>query len=265
MAIMAFVGCGDGSAGTDDPVGTGNLAVEVWGEDFVEQGIPASEFIDGWEVSFEKFLVAVDAIAVQRGNAEPDLHDDSQRVYDLTRPGPVAVFTGPVPAGRYDHTAYRVSPAQSGALVGNAEQADVDLLVDQGYSIYVEGTATNGDRTKSFSWGFTSATTYQHCESSAEVTDGQSATVQLTLHADHLFYDDLFAEDPHITFDVVAQADDDDDGEVTQEELEAFDIMALPNYGTGSEGVDNLWDFIEHLTGTLGHIDGEGHCEVKRD
>ena len=60
----------------------------------------------------------------------------------------------------------------------------------------------------------------------------------------------------------MALADADDDGEITQAELEAYNITVLPNYGVGSLPIDNMWEYISHMTSTLGHIDGEGHCET---
>lgn len=257
--ICAFIAAGC----AEDEGGTGTLAVEVWGEEFIEEGIAADVFSDGWSVTFDRFLVAIDGVAVSRGDGAPDLEDAAQRVFDLTRPGPYPFLTREVPAGRYDDTSYTLRPAVSGVEAGNAASDDVDLMLDGAFSVYVEGTAVNGDVTKTFSWGFDQPTTYVHCHSEAELENGTAATVQITIHADHLFYDDLFSEEPAVTFDVLAEADTDDDGEVTPEELAAYDLTALPNYGTGSTEIDNLWDFIAHLTGTLGHIDGEGHCEVE--
>jgi hypothetical protein len=76
---------------------------------------------------------------------------------------------------------------------------------------------------------FATATTYTACESLAVVEQGAAATIQLTIHGDHLFHDDLFAAEPNVTFETLAAADADADGEVTPAELAAFDIRALPN------------------------------------
>ena len=93
---------------------------------------------------------------------------------------------------------------------------------------------------------------------------GQPAVVQLTIHGDHLLYDDLFSETPNVAFTLIADADADNDGEVSRAELEAVDLRPLPNYQVGSTDIVDLWHFIEHLTTTLGHIDGEGHCKATR-
>jgi hypothetical protein len=257
LPFAAGTSCGEESAGE------GTLAVEIWGEEFIEDGIPAAVFVDGWSVTFDKFLVAVDGVAAARGSAAPDLEDAAQRIFDLTRAGPFPFLTRPVPAGRYDNTAYRLRPAQAAAAAANASAADVTLMTDHGYAIYVSGTATDGTTTKTLHWGFTTDTAYTGCHSEADLADGQSATIQLTIHADHLFYNDLVSEDPDVKFSTIAAADTDADGEVTLAELAAFDITGLADYGTGSLRVDNLADFIAHLTATLGHIDGEGHCHAE--
>lgn len=255
-ALLVTLGsCGGGG-------GTGTLAVEVWGEEYIEQGIPANVFADGWSVTFTRFLVTIGDVSLARGDGAPDVTDATQRVYDLTRAGPFPLLIREAPAGAYDHTGYAIAPAGAAAEAGNGTAADLDLMRQGGLSVYVEGSATDGAITKTFAWGFATATTYTACESLAVVERGGAATVQLTIHGDHLFYDDLFAADPNVTFATLATADADADGEVTPAELEAYDLRALPNYGTGSTGIENLWDFVTHLTGTLGHIDGEGHCHT---
>ncbi|MGE3673147.1 MAG: hypothetical protein AB7K71_25965, partial [Polyangiaceae bacterium] len=87
--------------------------------------------------------------------------------------------------------------------------------------------------------------------------------VQLTIQGDHLFYDDLTAENADLRFNSMAAADTNSDGEVTREELAAVQLFDLTegSYGTGSaSGVNTLDDFVEALTTTLGHFRGEGHC-----
>ncbi|HEY0133270.1 MAG TPA: hypothetical protein VGB85_04295, partial [Nannocystis sp.] len=134
-----------------------------------------------------------------------------------------------------------------------------------GYSLYVSGQATRDDVAVRFAWGFTTTTRYTACESQALVDNLHAPKIELTIHGDHLFYDDLFASEPKVSFDLIASADADGDGEVTQAELTAVDLRPLANYQVGSTGIVDLWHFIEHQTTTLGHIDGEGHCEATRE
>ena len=100
------------------------------------------------------------------------------------------------------------------------------------------------------------------CEPDLTVASGGEGTTQLTMHGDHLFYDDLEDAEAEVAFGVLAAADADADGTITRAELEAVDV-AQTGYGVGQySDVTDLWAFVEHLTRTLGHIDGEGHCQV---
>jgi hypothetical protein len=259
LCLLALAACGGG----EDP---GTLEVRIYGEEFIEEGIPAAAFEDGWAVSFDRFLVAVGGVRAARGDGTPAISDDTVRVFDLAPSSSgdgVVVLSAAVAGGAYDHVEYSIRPATAAAVAGNAAAADVSLMRDGGYSLYIEGTATRGGESVDIVWGFTNTTRYTECRSAA-VVDGGSAVAQITVHGDHLFFDDLFAEEPLMKFDLVASADADEDGMVTVAELAGVDISARADYGVGSEDIDDLGAFIAYQTGTVGHIDGEGHCETVR-
>jgi hypothetical protein len=133
--------------------------------------------------------------------------------------------------------------------------------------VHLEGTATDGASSVTFSWDFDERTLFSECHSDEHgegvvVPDGGTEIVQFTIHGDHFFYDDLQGEDPSLRFQAIADADD-GDGDVTLEELAAVDLTSLPpdRYGTGGDGsVVNLGQFVEALSHTLVHYRGEGHC-----
>lgn len=250
--------------GACDAGGSGTLEVVVYGEEYIEEQIPAETFADGWTVTFDRFLVVVGGVTVAEGDS-PVLEAPRFTVFDLSEGTGGAgqrVARSMVAAGAADATAYVIAPAED--IAGDA--ADAKQMKDGGYSVYVEGKASKGDVTKTFAWGWKTHTDYEGCMSTAQVEDGGTASVQLAIHGDHLFYDDLFATEPAVRFDLIAQADDDGDGdgEISQAELEAVDLRPLANYQVGSTDITDLWRFIEHQTTTLGHIDGEGHCEATR-
>jgi hypothetical protein len=238
VGAAALIGCGGGDAGP------GTLTVTVYGEEYIEEEIPASVFADGWQVSFDKFLVSLGEVTVADGEAAPAFDVAAYRIYDLTRPSAgagVVVDSAEVAGGVYDRAGYRIAPAIS-ASAANADAADVTWMVDEELSVHVEGSASKGAVTKTFAWSFAGA----------------------TIHGDHLFYDDLVSTEPNVAFDVLAQADDDGDadGEITQAELETFALATLERYQVGSLDIEDLWHFVEFQTTTLGHIDGEGHCHT---
>jgi hypothetical protein len=251
MALLAAVASGCSAEGD------GTLDVRIWGEEFIEEGIPADVFVDGWSLSFTRFLVAIDGV----GTDAPE--DAGRYVFDLTAGSGgegQGVTSLAVPSGEQTLT-YQIAPG-SAATGGNAAAADAMMMSSMGYSVFVDGTATKGDTTVAFAWGFDTATTYRNCEVVEDVPTDGAATTLITVHADHLFYDDLDSPEPNVAFDLIAASDADLDGTVTPEELLARDISAVARYQVGSRDVSNLWDFMAVMSQTVGHIDGEGECEI---
>lgn len=248
-----------------DEAGTGRIDVTIYGEAFIEEGIPAGMagcdgcVEDGWAVTFDRFLVSVARVEVA------GVADDTARIFDLTRPSGGAghpVVSLDVPATHHHALSYTLAPAPT-AVAGNVDAADVALMVDGGWSVHVEGRAERGGEVKTFTWSFDRQAAYVDCEIDAHVTDGGAAGAELTIHADHLLYDDLDSEEPQVVFDLLAASDADGDGAITRAELEARDITAEARYQVGSRSIDDLWGFVSAQVGTLGHIDGEGHCEQR--
>lgn len=250
---LVLVGCG---AGKDGPK-NGTLDVRIYGEDFIEEGIPEDVFADGWRISWDRFLVALDGVET------PDEADTGRYLFDLTAESggagnKVATLTS---ASGMAELAYRIGPGDA-ATGGNADDM-IAMMEAEGWSIYVSGTATNGPLNLGFAWGFSSETEYAECEVAEEVLENETLRTLITIHSDHLFYDDLEEEEPDVRFDLVATADTDMDLIISADELRAVDITADENYQVGSRDIDNLYDFIEAQSQTVGHIDGEGHCHTE--
>jgi hypothetical protein len=262
LASFALAACGG------DPGSTGTITATVYGEDFIEEGIPADAFVDGWALSFDSFLVSVGQPAAKAGEGGPEVGDAGFYIVDLAQPSGgegYELATFEAPAGLYDHYGYALAP-DAGATVVNADPADAAEMKAQGYSVWLAGSATKGAETITFDWGFTVELGHAHCEM-AEAIDGNDVVMQSTIHADHFFYDDAVSDEPGVAFDLVAASDDDGDGAVTLDELELTDLRAETRYQVGSnkapDGSDiaNLRQYIEYQATTLGHINGEGHCE----
>lgn len=240
--------------------GDATWTVETWGEEYIEEAIPAADVADGYSVVFDEFLVALSSVALVDGNGDAVVEVEGQQIFDLVQVGPHAVGEAEVPATHYDRVDMTIAPA-SGATAGNADDEQVSFMNDHGLSIAVLGTATLGGDGYVFEWQFDTDTHYA-CEPDLTLSVGGEGSTELTIHGDHLFYGDLEDPDTDLGFTVLAAADADGDYEVTRDELEAVDI-AQTGYGVGQySDVTDLWAFVEHLTRTLGHIDGEGHCQV---
>ena len=269
LAIVASFVFATVVAGCSDDPASGTLEVRVYGEAFIEDGIPADVFVDGWTVSFDKFLVSLGHVAAQAGHDHAELTDPSFKVFDLAVPSGGAGFlvaTFDAPGGTYDHFGYVIKP-DAAATAANADAADVTALQAAGHSVRVVGTATRGAQTVRFDWGFALSITHSHCESAAKVDDNTAVT-EATIHGDHLFYDDAVSAEPNVAFDLIAASDGADgtaaDGVVTPAELAAKDLTAEARYQVGSLDIHDLWGFVSHQVGTLGHANGEGHCEDVR-
>lgn len=250
--LVAFTACGE-----DESDNRSNLEVRVYGEDYVEDKIPAED-TDGWEIEFTEFLIVISDVNGEAGGTA--FSDSNSYVVDLkASSGGVGHVLGSIEAqsGVVDFLNYSVSPATDASLAVGAESEEVEFMAENGYSVWVMGQATKQGVVKSFEWGFDSETLYANCETTAVV--GESPTT-LTIHADHFFYDDFLSE-PAVAFELVASADTDEDGFVTKAELEALDITGQSRYQVGSMPITDLWGFVDAQAKTLGHIDGEGHCD----
>jgi hypothetical protein len=259
--------------GSDD--GAGNASFNVWGEDYIEQQIPAADVEDGWTIAFEKFLIVIGDVTVADRNAGAGGRIDGTRLFNLVTPGPheVGAVTG-LSARAWDKVGYSVPAVSSQtALHSSATGDDLALMQTGGFSVHVAGTAVKGATTKSFAWGFTNSTRYEDCVADVEgkqtqgvvVTSGGNESVQLTIHGDHFFYDDLASPAAVVRFDAIAAADANANGEVTLDELAQTKLVDIAEgtYGTGSaSNVDDLAAFVRALTATLGHFRGEGHCSA---
>lgn len=258
--------------------GAGDLTVSVYGEDFIEQLIPAASssddegLVDGYTIRYSKFLIVLADLTVADRHGEVAATEPKLQVWDVHAPGPhrLATFTD-LPAGRWDAVSIAMRRA-AGAVAGNASESDVALMNDGGYSIYAAGTADRGDDTYAFAWGFDAETRFVDCVDADEqpgvtIPTGGRAAMQITIHGDHLFYDDLQSEDPSLRFEAIAAADTNEDFEVTLTELAAIDLTSLPSdrYGTGgAPDVNDLRAFEAALTQTFVHFQGEGHCDQRR-
>lgn len=255
IALTAITACDDAE---DAP--TQAHALTVYGEDFVEDHIPAEES-DGWRIEFSRLVVVVQA--VQAGD---DGLPGTYAVELTADSGGVGHAIGVLANGPYARLDYRIAPASaapaSGLTAINISDADLAPMLAAGRSIWLQGEARKDGVVKTFDWGFDTDTTYSNCETAPAAVDAETVRSNLTIHADHFFFDDLVSDEPAVSFEQIALADADDDGVVTLDELAAVDITGFANYQVGSrDDVTNLRAFIEAQSTQLGHIDGEGHCD----
>ena len=266
----------------DDGDGKGTVTFTTWGEEYIEQEIPPKDadgtviVEDGWSIKYEKFLIVISDVSVAEEGKTPAATMSTSKLFDMHAAGEKPVIAFPdLPGKAYTHVSYAVTPATASVeLAQGATEADKQLMVQNGYSVYFTATASKDQVSKKLVWGFKTSTLYDKCKGELSgketdgvvVTNGGNDSVQLTIHGDHFFYDHLQSQEAKVRFDTIAAADADGDGTVTQAELALVDL-ADPNkikggsYGTGSAaGVNDLGAFVDALSRTLGHFRGEGEC-----
>jgi hypothetical protein len=278
IACIAWVAaaCGDPSNGN------GTVTITTWGESFIEDGLPSSAFpADHWSVKYTKFLIVYHSVTIadERGSVVAQL--EHPLVFDMTKKAvghPKTLASFDLEAKSWPNLSYQVGPITADAAPGElASDADVALLNAEQASVHVEGSATSQDGTqKTFNWSFAPATLFQSCHGEQDgkdvegvlVTNGGNQNVELTVHGDHFFYDDLQAEDAVPRFQALADSDANQDGNITLAELDAVPLYTIPaskgTYGTGALGnVNTLGDYERTLARTIGHYRGEGSCNSK--
>lgn len=229
VGLTALFGCDSDDAESKD----GALRLTIYGEAFIEQGIPAAATSDGWAVNFERFEVTLEDVQL----ADVDMPDPTKPI-DLVAPSEGAgheVGVLEVPRGQHEGGSYVL--------------AKIDIV----------GRAEKGEALKRFAWTFDTSSAYARCEATTLVGEDGPGVFQITVHADHLLYDSLIDDDPALGFQALADADRDSDGQITRDELAQTDIG---RYDPGSEDIDDLWSWLLALVRTLGHVNGEGHCQA---
>jgi hypothetical protein len=265
-----------------DASGHGTVTFTTWGEEFIEEGLPSSTFPkDHWSVKYTKFLVVYQnvTIADDAGHSVAEL--PHPLVFDMTKKATrtsktLATFT--LGAKPWPNLSYQLGPISDDAEPGElATTEDVELLKVNQASVLVAGVATSPEgRQKSFNWSFAPATLFQACHGEQDgkdvagvlVTNGGHQVVELTVHGDHFFYDDLQSEQAVPRFQALADADANADGVISLAELDAIPLYTIPTekgaYGSGALGnVNTLGDYERTLARTIGHYRGEGSCDSK--
>ena len=266
---LGALGCSD-----DESSGKGQARFSVWGEEYIEQGIPESEFADGWSAKFDSFSIVLGQVVVASGSSEGD-HLHGTQLFNLVTPGPHDVgTTKELEAKTWDEVSYQVAPISADTtLHSSASEADRAAMEAAGASVIVRGSFSNGSVTKTFDWAFSPHVTFSSCVAEQDgketpgfaVASGGVEEVELTIHGDHFFYDDLASGNAVLRANALAAADDqaNADGVVTLDELSQVSLVSISEgtYGTGSaSNVNDLGAFVTALVGTLGHFRGEGHC-----
>jgi len=277
---------GDGVAEVDVYVAAGA------GVAGLDPGKEVVNTVDGWTVDYDKLIVtvghvrsestdlALDGVSgeIERGAYVVDLRQGAVR-QKLSR---AEVYVEPFGSVEFaDHEFDMAGASAASRLLEPATDADYDLMVKGGYSIYMEGTLSNPAgqscdledpltctpvSTITFKWGLVWATSFTGCRGFV-VDDDESASVTLTIPGDHWFRSN-FTPDGTLPRRAqwIADADLDRNGETTLEELKMSkaSLLFTPKLDYDLAGspipIDTAHDFLEAQVRTVG-LNTENGCQ----
>lgn len=290
LAVLTFAciaACSSKDDGGSGIGGTGTVQIFVVPEDSIsnglEPGTDAENVQDGWAITYDRYLVAIGNFRARRSDNGDSIGDPTIYILDLKSAptsGYVAKELRDVAAVRWDKFGYDIPNAKAGAVVlPPTKQADADFMVQNGYSVYFEGSAAKGTKTITFKWGFAAGTSFDECASPDGVPGfavPSSGTVQVkpTLHGDHQYFDNV-TQGVEITKRLaqwMETCDKDVNSELTLDELKSCDIVtALPQppYDlTGAKDQDgngklSVFDYVNSQLRTFGDYQGDGECPTR--
>jgi len=220
----------------------------AWGEDAAAEGIPASAFVDGWEVTFSEVAIGFGHIHLTNpNNGNEFAESDEEQVVELAgEASPVAMRAINTVSGRQDLT-FELSE------------------IEAGETHHFVGEGTLGDQTVGFNLHFDVPVVYDLCTNGADGSQGivgeENGTVELTAHLEHLFFNSLGTEEAQLAFQAIADADANMDGTVTNDELAAVSVDDI-GYETSGADVANLDEFIAYALIPAIHLNGGGVCRA---
>lgn len=223
LAVLGLAGCGD-------EAGSGNLTVILESEDTITGGLDPGADVenikDGWQVRYDKFIVAVGDVDVHLSTDESvHAHGEDVFVVDLkTVPEsgfPLWNLTD-LRAGRWEFNYSTPSAADGATRHESVAQADFDQMRTNDLTYLVVGTLTKTDGKScpppslaipgaatpsgtngaghtcyantsiAFNLGVNAETHFGPCEVDGipgfSIADGSTQPVAATIHGDHLFF-----------------------------------------------------------------------------
>ncbi|GMU07204.1 hypothetical protein [Corallococcus caeni] len=276
---------GLGACGCGDAVARGDVRVTLSGGDGTQRGYADHLFQDGWSVQFTKYLVSLGDFTLT--SAAGDARTASEHVLVDVQKGdvPLTGLTG-LEAGRYG-VSFRVSPPEARTVAGASVSADdLAMMRERGFSYFVEGRAQNRDPTLglyTFRMGFPVNARMVDCINGVDgtqglvVPEGSVAEAEVTIHAEHMFYDRLGTHrGVQLRFEAIA-ATADANHAITPEGLasqELLDLRGLDGgelrdaqgqpvvYQPGAHALRTLQEFVTQSIVDQAHLNGGGVCTV---
>jgi hypothetical protein len=294
MLIAVALAFSAGCTG-EDTASSGDFTLNLTGGKGLMQGYPHDEggvtqaFADGWTLTFQKYVVVVSNVVLR----DPSTQDAVQ-----TFAGPVAIDlrsagTENVEIVTFNEVAAKRldldfdSPAATAGITNkHVEQADLDEMVQKGWSTLVVGEAKKGTDTIKFRIGLPILSRYTQCINGNDQTRGvaieanKSVAGFIWAHTPHMFWDTLSLGDEDLRFDAFAAVAG-ADSMVESDELKQQNLTDLKDAqgqplkdGSGKVVVYNdggllapskqtLYDFVVFGVRESLHFNGIGLCSAR--
>ncbi len=200
----------------------GKLIVEIG----VSDASPEFETDDGWQVSYDAFLLGIGEVELHGDDCNPYTESDYLRLLDLRRSGPQRLNIA-YALGGCELSLQVQSPArdvvlgegveESAALMMNEPGSDA-FVRDAGTVLHAAGRARRGNRELTFAWAFRRELDYPEC-ATVTLRGEEEQRVELDARPSLLFLDAADPSSNELLFEPYAAADVDEDGVVTLDEL----------------------------------------------
>lgn len=246
LALLGLAACGGGD--------TGAITITLGAEETIAEGIAAGDgdedITDGWEVSFDRFIVSVGEVRLARAGTSDEVVDETVRVVDLVQippSGEALTSFADLTAARWDRVGFAlVAPTADAERAGNVGQDTFDAMVAGGCTYFIDGVLTPADGATAmsnppggtprvvppqgivFSFCVPASVRFTSCEldgvPGVAIPSGGTATAELTFHGDHMTFPS-FTEGAEIVTrraQWLADADTNGDDVLTRGELEAI-------------------------------------------
>jgi hypothetical protein len=283
VACVAL-GCGD-STSSD-----GEVRVDLSGEEAAVVGYPVGTgedqiaFEDGFTMQFDKVLVAFERFELNGADGAGANLDADPIIADLSRGDPRGWEFDGVPSRRWEEVRYvYAAPTMESRSVNEVAEADLVEMVENGYSMWIAGTANDGAESFDFDLRLPLRVSNEGCLNGVDDTDGLVVpnngvvNAEVTVHLDHFFFDTYANDDALLRFEPWAAVAG-QDGIVTLDDLAAQSLSDLRDrngdpivddgglpvvYDPGPLEIadSNLRDYVIAAATTTGHFNGEGHCD----
>ena len=278
---------------SEDNAGEGTVSITVAGGEAVREGFPHTEgtrlyeFADGWQISFDRFIVSVGGVTFSEADGPTVAETPDAVLVDLVA-DPDAVVDAwvveGVPALRHD-VQIELITANSTSRSINLSPEDTAQAIASGATIWISGTAIRGDEVVPFDLTFDRPVRYSRCSNGVDGTRGLAvprngeAQVSVSLHVIHLFETALVVQDSDLRFDAMAAMMGDDGlltlGDLTTQSIQTplgADGQPLTDNGDPIVYNDagllrpqdyNLAEYLDYAARNMVHFNGLGLCAAR--